>query len=175
MNKEELIAKLAGDVEITKVQARATLDALMDTVKKTLKKGDKIALVGFGTFLTGKRKARNGRNPQTGATIKIAAKKTIKFKAGKEFDIKPIGLGARDTLRLEYAFRLYGNDMDETKNPLEAGLAWITKLDCGDFNGKDAILKSKQDGLKRKLVGFITDVENLPERDSSDTPPTGGS
>jgi DNA-binding protein HU-beta len=86
MNKEELIAKLAGDVEITKVQARATLDALMDTVKKTLKKGDKIALVGFGTFLTGKRKARNGRNPQTGATIKIAAKKTIKFKAGKEFD-----------------------------------------------------------------------------------------
>jgi aminomethyltransferase len=47
--------------------------------------------------------------------------------------------------------------MDETKNPLEAGLAWITKLDCGDFNGKDAILKSKQDGLKRKLVGFITD------------------
>jgi aminomethyltransferase len=79
------------------------------------------------------------------------------FEAGKEFDIKPIGLGARDTLRLEYAFRLYGNDMDETKNPLEAGLAWITKLDCGDFNGKDAILKSKQDGLKRKLVGFIID------------------
>jgi DNA-binding protein HU-beta len=85
MNKEELITKLAGDVKITKVQARATLDALMDTVKKTLKKGDKIALVGFGTFGTGKRKARNGRNPQTGATIKIAAKKTIKFKAGKEF------------------------------------------------------------------------------------------
>jgi aminomethyltransferase len=77
------------------------------------------------------------------------------FEAGKEFDIKPIGLGARDTLRLEYAFRLYGNDMDETTNPLEAGLAWITKLDNGDFNGKDAILKSKQEGLKRKLVGFV--------------------
>jgi len=58
------------------------------------------------------------------------------FEAGKEFDIKPIGLGARDTLRLEYAF-------------------WITKLDCGDFNGKEAILKSKQDGLKRKLIGFV--------------------
>jgi len=79
------------------------------------------------------------------------------FEAGEEFDIKPIGLGARDTLRLEYAFRLYGNDMDETKNPLEAGLAWITKLDGDDFNGKEAILKSKQDGLKRKLVGFIID------------------
>jgi DNA-binding protein HU-beta len=85
MNKEELIGKLASDVKITKVQARATLNALMDTVKKALKKGDKIALVGFGTWSTGKRKARNGRNPQTGATIKIAAKKTIKFKAGKEF------------------------------------------------------------------------------------------
>lgn len=79
------------------------------------------------------------------------------FDAGKEFDIKPIGLGARDTLRLEYAFRLYGNDMDETTNPLEAGLAWITKLEAGDFNGRDAILKAKQDGLKRKLVGFVVD------------------
>ncbi|MCI0472352.1 MAG: glycine cleavage system aminomethyltransferase GcvT [Ignavibacteria bacterium] len=77
------------------------------------------------------------------------------FESGKEFDIKPIGLGARDTLRLEYAFRLYGNDMDETTNPLEAGLGWITKLDKGDFNGKEAILKSKTDGLKKKLVGFI--------------------
>ena len=77
------------------------------------------------------------------------------FEAGKEFNIKPIGLGARDTLRLEYAFRLYGNDMDENSNPLEAGLGWITKLDKGDFIGRDAILKSKQEGLKRKLVGFI--------------------
>ncbi len=77
------------------------------------------------------------------------------FEAGKEFDVKPIGLGARDTLRLEYAFRLYGNDMDETTNPLEAGLAWITKLDKGDFNGKEAIAKAKADGLKRKLVGFV--------------------
>jgi aminomethyltransferase len=77
------------------------------------------------------------------------------FEAGNEFDIKPIGLGARDTLRLEYAFRLYGNDMDETTNPLEAGLGWITKLDKGDFNGKEAILKSKTEGLKKKLVGFI--------------------
>lgn len=79
------------------------------------------------------------------------------FEAGKEFDIKPIGLGARDTLRLEYAFRLYGNDMDETTNPLEAGLGWITKLDVADFNGKDAILKSKEEGLKRKIVGFIVE------------------
>ncbi len=79
------------------------------------------------------------------------------FEAGKEFDIKPIGLGARDTLRLEYAFRLYGNDMDETSNTLEAGLGWITKIDKGDFNGKEAIQKVKAAGLKRKLVGIIVD------------------
>jgi aminomethyltransferase len=77
------------------------------------------------------------------------------FDAGKEFNIKPIGLGARDTLRLEYAFRLYGNDMDKDTNILEAGLGWITKLDKGDFIGRDALLKSKEDGLKRKIVGFI--------------------
>lgn len=74
---------------------------------------------------------------------------------GKEFGIQPVGLGARDTLRLEMGFRLYGNDIDQTTNPLEAGLGWITKLDKGDFIGKDALLKVKQSGLKRKLVGFV--------------------
>jgi len=77
--------------------------------------------------------------------------------AGREFSIKPVGLGARDTLRLESGFCLYGNDIDKTTNPLEAGLGWITKLDKGDFNGRDVLLKVKQDGLKRKLVGFTTD------------------
>lgn len=76
------------------------------------------------------------------------------FEAGKEFNIKPVGLGARDTLRLEYAFRLYGNDMDENSNTIEAGLGWITKPDKGDFNGKDVILKAKENST-RKLVGFI--------------------
>ena len=79
--------------------------------------------------------------------------------AGKEFSIKPIGLGARDTLRLEMGFCLYGNDIDQTTNPLEAGLGWITKFDKGNFSGKDAILKTKKDGLKRKLVGFVMEEE----------------
>lgn len=83
MTKEELIAKIAGDSKITKVQARAALESLMDAVKKTLKKGSKISLVGFGTFSISKRKARIGRNPQTGKEIKIAAKKVARFKAGK--------------------------------------------------------------------------------------------
>jgi DNA-binding protein HU-beta len=85
MNKEQLIQKIAGDVKLTKAQAKAALESFVDAVEKTLKKGDKIALVGFGTFSVSKRKARTGRNPATGATIKIPAKKAVKFKAGKEF------------------------------------------------------------------------------------------
>ncbi|MBL0107196.1 MAG: HU family DNA-binding protein [Ignavibacteria bacterium] len=83
MTKEELIDKLASDAKITKVQARAALESFMDSIKKTLKKGGKISLVGFGTFSISKRKARIGRNPETGKEIKIAAKKVAKFKAGK--------------------------------------------------------------------------------------------
>ena len=84
MNKAELIAKISEDVGITKTQAGAKLDSFTEAVAKTLKKGDKVTLVGFGTFSVSKRAARNGRNPQTGATIKIKAKKVAKFKAGKE-------------------------------------------------------------------------------------------
>ena len=76
------------------------------------------------------------------------------FQAGKKYDIQPIGLGARDTLRLEMKYALYGNDIDQTTNPLEAGLGWITKLDKPDFIGKAALLKIKAEGLKRKSVGF---------------------
>jgi DNA-binding protein HU-beta len=85
MNKEQLIDKLSGDIKVTKVTAKAAIDGLMDIIKKALKKGDKVGLVGFGTFSVGKRKARKGRNPQTGKEINIAAKKVVKFKAGKEF------------------------------------------------------------------------------------------
>ena len=76
------------------------------------------------------------------------------MEAGKEWDITPVGLGARDTLRLEMGFCLYGNDIDQTTNPLEGGLGWITKLDKGNFIGRDVLLKAKQEGLKRKLIGF---------------------
>jgi aminomethyltransferase len=84
------------------------------------------------------------------------------FNAGKEFDIEPIGLGARDTLRLEMAYCLYGNDIDHTTNPLEAGLGWITKLKKGDFNCREALLKIKEDGIKRKLIGFQMNGRAFP-------------
>jgi DNA-binding protein HU-beta len=84
MNKSDLITKIADEAGITKTQANGALDAFTEAVAKTLKKGDKVTLVGFGTFSVTKRAARNGRNPKTGAAIKIKAKKVAKFKAGKE-------------------------------------------------------------------------------------------
>jgi len=85
MTKAELVEKMAGDADISKAAAGKALDSLIDAVVKTVKKGNKVALVGFGTFSVSKRKARTGRNPQTGATIKIAARKVPKFSAGKAF------------------------------------------------------------------------------------------
>ena len=84
MNKTELITKVSEDAAITKTQANAALDSFVEAVTKTLKAGGKVTLVGFGTFSVSKRAARNGRNPQTGAVIKIKARKVAKFKAGKE-------------------------------------------------------------------------------------------
>ena len=84
------------------------------------------------------------------------------FEAGKEFNIQPVGLAARDSLRLEMGYCLYGNDIDQTTNPLEAGLGWITKLKKGDFVGSDAIKKAKESGLKRKLVAMIADQKSFP-------------
>lgn len=85
------------------------------------------------------------------------------MEAGKEFDIQPCGLGARDTLRLEMGFALYGNDLTKETNPLEARLGWLTKLDKGAFIGREALQKVKEQGVERKLVGFtIEDPRSIP-------------
>lgn len=83
MNKSELIDAIADSADISKAAAGRALDAAVDAVKKALKKGDMVTLVGFGTFYVGKRAARTGRNPRTGASIKIKAAKVPKFRAGK--------------------------------------------------------------------------------------------
>ncbi len=83
------------------------------------------------------------------------------FKAGKHLDIKPIGLGARDTLRLEMGFCLYGNDIDETTSPLEAGLGWITKF-VKNFTNSEALLAQKETGITKKLVGFEMIDRGIP-------------
>jgi len=77
------------------------------------------------------------------------------LEAGAREKLQPCGLGARDTLRLEVAYRLYGQDMTDDTSPLEAGLGWVVKLDKGDFVGRDALVRQKEQGLARKLVGFV--------------------
>ena len=85
------------------------------------------------------------------------------FEAGKEYDIKPIGLGARDTLRLEKGFCLYGNDIDDTTSPIEAGLGWITKFAEGkDFTDRALLEKQKAEGTARKLVRFELTERGIP-------------
>ncbi|MEQ1661576.1 MAG: HU family DNA-binding protein [Thiobacillus sp.] len=83
MNKSELIDSIADSADISKAAAGRALDAAVEAVKKALKKGDMVTLVGFGSFYVGKRAARTGRNPRTGASIKIKAAKVPKFRAGK--------------------------------------------------------------------------------------------
>jgi len=85
------------------------------------------------------------------------------FEAGKEFGIKPVGLGARDTLRLEMGFCLYGNDLDDTTTPIEAGLGWITKFTEGrDFTARPILEKQKKEGVIRKLCGFHMLEKGIP-------------
>ena len=84
------------------------------------------------------------------------------FEAGTAQGLKPIGLAARDTLRLEMGFCLYGNDIDDTTSPLEAGLGWITKLGKEGFTAKDILQKQKEEGIKRKLVGFEMVDKGIP-------------
>lgn len=85
MNKAQLVDKIAADTKFTKAQTEAVLDQALEIIRKTVAKGDDVKLVGFGTFSRGKRKARSGRNPQTGAAITIPASRVPRFKAGKEF------------------------------------------------------------------------------------------
>ena len=87
------------------------------------------------------------------------------FEAGAEYGIKPIGLAARDTLRLEMGYCLYGNDIDDTTSPIEAGLCWITKFNGHYFIDKDFVLMQKQEGVERKLRGFEMIDRGIPRHD----------
>lgn len=103
--------------------------------------------------------ARTGYTGEDGFEIYCPIEQTLTIwnrllEVGADDGIKPIGLGARDTLRLEAKMALYGNELSESITPLEAGLSWAVKLDKGDFIGRDALLKQKEEGVKRRLVGF---------------------
>ncbi len=105
------------------------------------------------------RIARTGYTGEDGYEIYIPPTEAARLwnellQAGAEFGVKPVGLGARNTLRLEVKMALYGHEIDASISPLEAGLSWIVKFDKGDFVGRDALLKQKVSGIRRKLVGF---------------------
>jgi aminomethyltransferase len=137
----EILAKLGEDgPELTKLPSFGLRPAVLAGAKTTV--------------------ARTGYTGEDGCEIFMANADAVKvwnaiMEAGAAFGITPAGLGCRDTLRLEARLSLYGNDIDETTNPLEAGLGWIVKLDkSSDFIGKAALIKIKQQGLARKMAGF---------------------
>lgn len=111
--------------------------------------------------------ARTGYTGEKGFEIYLPNKIAVQawsamLETAAKTGVKPIGLGARDTLRLEACYLLYGNDMDEAVNPLEAGIAWAVKLDKGDFIGRGALQKAKEAGLTRKTVAFQMEEQGIP-------------
>lgn len=114
--------------------------------------------------------SRTGYTGEDGFELFMDAEKGADFweelmTIGEPEGMKPCGLGARDTLRLEMGYNLYGQDIDETTSPLEARLSWITKLDKGDFIGREGILRNKQEGIKVSLSCFILEERGIPRHD----------
>ncbi len=159
----------SDEISLFAVQGRnaeKTLQKLTDTDLSEIKfywfREGKVA--GKDAFI-----ARTGYTGEDGFEVGVDADQSVEvwnaiLEAGGEFGIQPIGLAARDTLRMEMKYCLYGNDIDETTNPIEAGLGWITKVDKGDFIGRDAIIKVKEQGPSRKLVGFVLKDRAVPRQ-----------
>jgi len=161
-NASDEIAQLAVQGPLAlKAMQKLTDTAITDMEYYTFKKLD-FAGVKNVIFAT------TGYTGSGGCEIYMANEDAVKIynavmEAGTEFGIKPIGLAARDTLRLEMGFCLYGNDIDDTTSPIEAGLGWITKFtDSKDFINKDIFLKQKTDGTSRRLVGFEMIDKGIP-------------
>lgn len=177
-----LKSNLSGDVQLTDRSDDISLLAVQGPNSlKTLQKLTSINLseIKYYSFVNGRLADVDMTISRTGYTgelgFELYFKSDVKisehvwneiFEAGKEFDIQPVGLGARDSLRLEMGYCLYGNDIDQTTNPLEANLGWITKLNKPDFIGKTALMKISLNGVKRKLVGFVlSDSRAFPRKD----------
>ncbi len=111
--------------------------------------------------------SRTGYTGEDGFELYLPADQTAKvwqriLEAGQEEAVLPVGLGARDSLRLEMGYVLYGNDLDERRTPLEAGLGWVTKLDKGEFIGREALQQQKSDGVRERLVAFVLKERGFP-------------
>jgi aminomethyltransferase len=131
---------------------------------------DRIQYYHFGTGDVAGAPAvvsRTGYTGEDGFELYVNARDAVEIwrqllAAGATDGLIPAGLGARDSLRLEMGYALYGNDIDDRHTPLEAGLAWVTKLDKPDFIGKAALVKQKQDGVRQRLVGFVLKEKGFP-------------
>jgi aminomethyltransferase len=160
------LANVSDETSLLAVQGRYAQPTLQKIVNVNLAEVKyywfaSAEIAGVPAFIS-----RTGYTGEDGFEVGFAAEHSAKlwnalFEAGKEFGIEPIGLGARDTLRMEMKYCLYGNDIDQTTNPLEAGLGWITKVDKGDFIGRETMLKMKTNGIPRKLVGFELEGKNI--------------
>ncbi len=168
--------KMAGVEIINQTQEIAQLAIQGPKAESVMEKLTKINLPRIQFYWAANAKvagidmiiSRTGYTGEDGFELYFEAKHGSKvwdavFNAGKEFEIEPIGLGARDTLRLEMKYCLYGNDIDKTTNPLEAGLGFVTKLDKSEsFVGSDVLKKIKSQGLTRKLIGFTMNGKAIP-------------
>jgi aminomethyltransferase len=162
---------ISDEINLLAVQGPESMNVLQELTDTDMSK------IAFYTFVEGKLAGVDMIISRTGYTGELGyelyfrgdfdtAKKIWDsvFAAGEKYGIEPVGLGCRDTLRLEKCYMLYGNDIDETTNPIEAGLGWITKLAKGPFNGSDVIAKVKEEGPTRKLVGFLSEAERFIPR-----------
>lgn len=153
-----------GQLAIQGPKAESTMQKLFDLDLSTLKYywATEVKMKDIPVLLS-----RTGYTGEDGFEVYVDKKYAVQcwqmiFDAGAEHNIKPIGLGARDTLRFEMRYCLYGNDIDKTTNPLEAGLGWVVKFDKGDFIGRDSLLKIEEAGIKRKLIGFEVIGKGIP-------------
>jgi aminomethyltransferase len=136
----ELLGRVGASIDVSKLRSFRFADATVADIKVTVARTGYTGEDGVELFC-----------PNAGAARLFGAL----LDAGAPLGVEPIGLGARDTLRLEARLSLYGNEIDETTNPIEAGLSWTVKLDkAGGFLGRDAIAKVKADGVPRSIVGF---------------------
>ena len=169
------VTNISDDIHLLAVQGPKSLDVVRpltstnvdDLAYYSFEKG---SVAGVETIIS-----RTGYTGEVGLELYFRgdaqqASKVVDalWKEGAKYGIKWIGLGARDTLRLEKGYCLYGNDINESTNPIEAGLGWITKLAKGPFNGSDVITKVKERGAERKLVGFVMRTEKLIPRQGYD-------
>ncbi len=175
-----LKSHLEGDVELKDVSDQTTLLAIqgpkaVELIKElTDTRLDEIDYYNFRLGLVAGVDAvisRTGYTGEDGFELYIDRVDSEQlwdavFEAGEEFGVKPIGLGARDSLRLEACYNLYGNDMDQTTNPIEAGLGWIVKSKKkGGFIGKEPVLKARE-GTSRKLAGFVLNQKGIARHDA---------